>query len=146
MANKPRFDHQFTAHPLQVRDALTQMRRAPVLSGASGAVSEICELVLAEAMNNIVEHAYAGQGGPLRLTMARTPSRVICRLQDRGRPMPGLVLPAGELAASIIDDPTEGGYGWFLIRSLSHRLIYQRAEAGNRLFIAISTANHPDLP
>lgn len=123
---------------------LIRLRHATVLRGLPPAVAECCELVLAEAMNNIVEHAYDDAGGLLRLTLLRGRQHVICRLLDRGRPLDGLRLP---LARSPIPDrmpdggPTEGGYGWFLIHSLSQRLHYRRADGMNRLFIVVPADN-----
>ncbi|OYU20074.1 MAG: anti-sigma factor [Rhodobacteraceae bacterium PARR1] len=124
---------------MEVRLVLTRLRRASVLRGLSPESAESCELVLAEAMNNIVEHAYGGGDGSLRLTLLRGRHHVICRLLDRGRPLPGLTLPPGRLPPQD-DSPAEGGYGWFLIHSLSQRLHYRRADGMNRLFIVV-TAN-----
>ena len=130
-----RFDQCFAADAGAVRAALVHARRAPVLRDLPSDAADCCELVLAEAMNNIVEHAYADGSGPVRLTLMRARQRVICRLLDRGRPLPGLALPLGTLPVS--DSVREGGYGWFLIHSLSQRLIYRRSAGTNRLFIVV---------
>ena len=132
-----RFDQCFAAQPMQVRAVLTRLRQASVMRGLSPDAAECCELVLAEAMNNIVEHAYAGADGALRLTLLRGRHRMICRLLDRGRALPGLTLPRGCLPDQI-DSLAEGGYGWFLIHSLSQRLHYRRADDMNRLIIVVS--------
>lgn len=134
-----RFDLSFVARAAEVREALLCLRRASVLHGLSADAIKCCELVLAEAMNNIVEHAYGDVDGPLRLTLMRGRHRVICRLMDCGRPMPGLTLPPCRLPAPDAPDDSlaEGGYGWFLIHSLSQRLHYRRAEGMNRLFIVV---------
>lgn len=136
MGSDSRFDHSCPAHAIEVREALRCLRRASVLRGLSAGAIESCELVLAEAMNNIVEHAYAEADGSLRLTLLRGRHRVICRLMDCGRPMPGLTLPPCRLPAQD-DSLAEGGYGWFLIHSLSQRLHYRRADGMNRLFIVV---------
>jgi serine/threonine-protein kinase RsbW len=134
-----RFDQCFAADAAAVRAALIHARRASVLRDLPADAADCCELVLAEAMNNIVEHAYAESGGPVRLTLMRARRRVICRLLDRGQPLPGLTLPRGALPVS--DSPREGGYGWFLIHSLSQRLIYRRSAGTNRLFIVVPANN-----
>lgn len=131
-----RFDLSFAARAPEVRQALLRLRRASVLHGLSADAVECCELVLAEAMNNIVEHAYGDADGSLRLTLLRGRHRVICRLMDCGRPMPGLTLPPCRLPVQD-DSLAEGGYGWFLIYSLSKRLHYRRADGMNRLFIVV---------
>jgi len=132
-----RFDQSFCADAMAVRAVLTRLRRERVLHGLSDMAAESCELVLAEAMNNIVEHAYPGQGGPLRLTLLRDGDRVTCRLLDHGRPMPGLRLPPGALPETG-DSPAEGGYGWFLIHRLTERLVYRRAGRMNLLLLVVS--------
>ncbi len=135
-----RFDHSFAAQPVEVRAVLARLRRASVLRGVPPNAAQSCELVLAEAMNNIVEHAYAGAHGCLRLTLLRGRHHLICRLLDRGRPLPGLALPSARLPAQD-DSPAEGGYGWFLIHSLSHRLHYRRTDGLNRLLIVVAANN-----
>jgi serine/threonine-protein kinase RsbW len=53
---------------------------------------------------------------------------------DRGRPMPDLKLPPGELLPFFDgQDPPEGGFGWYLIRSLTQDLQYQRVQDQNIL-------------
>lgn len=132
-----RFDQCIRADAMAVRAVLTRLRRDRVMQGLSDSAAESCELVLAEAMNNIVEHAYPGQGGPLRLTLLRDGDRVTCRLLDRGRPIPGLRAPPGN-APVAGDSPAEGGYGWFLIHRLTERLVYRRAGRMNMLLLVVS--------
>lgn len=94
------------------------------------------ELALAEVLNNIVEHAYAGRpDGQIRLTLARAPGALACLVEDEGLPLPGLALPAGRFAppAARVEDLAEGGWGWALIRATTEDLAYQRQGAVNRL-------------
>ena len=127
------------ADPLAVREGLKALFDTILLRSLPEDRRGTAEIVLAEALNNIVEHAYAESGGPVRLTLMRARRRVICRLLDRGQPLPGLTLPRGALPVS--DSPREGGYGWFLIHSLSQRLIYRRSAGTNRLFIVVPANN-----
>ena len=92
-------------------------------------------IVLAEALNNIVEHAYAGTCcGEITLTLWQSEGEVACRITDRGHAMPDEVLPAGVLKdhAESAELP-EGGFGWFLIRTLSRDLRYARLGTLNEL-------------
>ncbi len=98
------------------------------------------ELTLAEVLNNIVEHAYATrQPGPVRLWLERRGGGLMCRIEDEGRPMPDLTLPEGRMqpVADRIEDLAEGGWGWALIRNLTHDLAYVRAGRTNRLSFRI---------
>jgi serine/threonine-protein kinase RsbW len=97
------------------------------------------ELVLAEALNNIVEHACDRQCGKIYIRLNLGPQDLHCRIEDNGRPMSDGNLPSGEL--QLFDpsgDVAEGGFGWFLIRSLSHDLDYRRIGECNQLSFRIS--------
>jgi serine/threonine-protein kinase RsbW len=121
------------------------------------------ELVLAEVLNNIVEHALADPApeagrcpAEARPARARSPLQdtvpglimldmqiqggaLHCVVRDEGRGMPDGRLPAGRRPDldSARDDLPEGGYGWFLIRNLTRDLRYCREPGGNRLSFAI---------
>lgn len=94
------------------------------------------EIVLAEVLNNIVEHAYACcPPGWIRLFLTPLDDGLACRVEDDGRPMPSLVLPDGRLPDITDEDGLlpEGGWGWALIRSLTAELVYERTARANRL-------------
>ena len=120
---------------MAVRAALAQVmaRLAPL------GLTEDCrgqtELVLAEVLNNVVEHAYAAQPGPILLEMRVEGSSLACRVRDEGLPMPDGIPPAGGQALLDVplDSMPEGGFGWFLIRSLTRNLRYVREVDGNQL-------------
>ncbi|MEM8632811.1 MAG: ATP-binding protein [Pseudomonadota bacterium] len=93
-------------------------------------------LVLAEALNNIVEHALADTpGSQVNVILAFADRGLSVRLTDTGVPMPQGELPLGRLRTEFsgIDDLPEGGFGWFLIRDLTHDLAYQREDGRNVL-------------
>ncbi|MGL4319990.1 MAG: ATP-binding protein [Paracoccaceae bacterium] len=118
-----------------VRDALAALMAGPVLADVSDDDKGTAELVLAEAMNNIVEHAYAETGqGEITLTLWQSEGEVACRITDRGASMPDEILPEGLLADHTAEDELpEGGFGWYLIRSLSRDLRYIRLGTLNEL-------------
>ena len=53
--------------------------------------------------------------------------------------MPGLTLPEGTLAeiGSEVEDLPEGGFGWFLIRTLTNDLSYLRLQEQNILSFVV---------
>jgi serine/threonine-protein kinase RsbW len=97
------------------------------------------ELVLAEVLNNIVEHAYADAPGPIEMELRDCDGALGCVICDHGRPMPDGTPPLGRQAVLDVplDDLPEGGFGWFLIRSLTRDLDYVRQRGCNRLSFAI---------
>ena len=99
------------------------------------------ELVLAEVLNNIAEHAYEERGdGQIELDMAYVPGGVTFDLRDFGKPMPDGKTPLGEQANLdvAVDDLPEGGFGWFLIGELAKDMTYERSGDTNRLRFRMS--------
>jgi serine/threonine-protein kinase RsbW len=131
----------FDSEPMAVRAALrTLFERCPLrlLSEDDRGTAEI---VLSEALNNIVEHAYAARTGTIEVRVRVMQGTLICTILDQGLPMPGEVLPAGRLPeVRGIDDLPEGGFGWHMIRSLSSDLAYRRIEGRNELCFSLMTA------
>lgn len=123
---------------LAVRHALAQMLADPALCSRDEDLRGRAEIVLAEVLNNIVEHAYADGPGEITVELSASSGGIECCICDTGAEMPGLALPAGKLAACDPDDLPpddlpEGGFGWFLIRSLTEGLCYARADGCNEL-------------
>ena len=105
--------------------------RAGDLCATAGAValSDSLRLCLAEALNNVVEHAYRGEAnGKIDIDLTVSPESFAVTVTDAGEPMPGGTLPAGDIDMSYddIDELPEGGFGWMLIRSEVDRLDYER--------------------
>ncbi len=99
------------------------------------------ELVLAEVMNNIVEHAYADTpDGIIKLAIQPNQLGLCCTFNDDGLPMPDGAAPLGNLSAinNAVDDLPEGGFGWFLIRDLARDLEYIRKSSKNILTFRIA--------
>lgn len=94
------------------------------------------ELVVAEVLNNIVEHAYQESGdGLIETHLDYTKEALNCRIIDTGCRMPNGELPDGaqkNLDCDIADLP-EGGFGWFLIHQLTQDLNYERDSNRNTL-------------
>jgi len=112
-----------------VRSVLSTLRRTLAQTGLSTEELDTVELVVAEVLNNVVEHAYAGSGGGrVRLSAATDPRGLIFRIEDDGAPMPGGVLPASRapMLATVASDLPEGGFGWFMIHGLTRDLVYRR--------------------
>ena len=104
--------------------------------GLSAEEASSVEIVLAEALNNVVEHAYPrGQTGDVKLVLRHGRAGLLIEIRDNGKPMPNGRTPDGEHPAdSAVQDSTpEGGYGWFLIRNLARDMVYDRENGENFL-------------
>lgn len=99
------------------------------------------ELVVAEVLNNIVEHAYRNAPtGRIRARLDFQADRLRAEFTDHGHEMPGLTPPEGR-AVNVNVAPEavpEGGFGWFLIRSLTSDLCYQRRDGANHLSLSVT--------
>ncbi len=136
---------------LKIRFSATESAVRPVLRQALRCLADRLseedagnlELALAEVLNNIVEHAYAGRPpGCVHLAVTRESAAVFCRVEDDGQPMPGLRLPDGAIppVTDRIEDLAEGGWGWALIRALTFDLAYQRDTDRNSLSFRVPAA------
>jgi len=99
------------------------------------------ELVLAEVLNNVVEHAYRDSGeGLIELAVSVHGGSIHCTVADHGEPMPGGALPPARRhcpKALALQDLPEGSFGWALIRDLTTGLDYRRDQGMNRLSFRI---------
>lgn len=126
----------FPANPAAIRDTLVHILAVPPLSRLSTEARGNAELVLAEVLNNVAEHAYPERAGPVAISLRRVDDGICCHIVDRGAAMPGNRLPEGELPDRrdlALDELPEGGFGWHLIRRLTCDLIYARRDKENRL-------------
>jgi serine/threonine-protein kinase RsbW len=122
------------AEPSSVRAALRRITTAVPVCNLSGDQRGTVELVLAEVLNNVAEHAYADAAGHVAVTVALIPDGLACEVMDEGAAMPDGQPPEGRLPEG---DLPEGGFGWHLIRSLTCDLAYRRQRGSNRLSFVI---------
>ncbi|MEK6216404.1 MAG: ATP-binding protein [Boseongicola sp.] len=99
------------------------------------------EIVLAEALNNVVEHAYPPEHpGDVKLVLRHGRAGLLIEIRDRGKPMPNGRTPDGEHPADAAarNHMPEGGYGWFLIKQLARDMVYDRENGENFLIFRMS--------
>jgi len=123
------------AAPGEVRGALVTLQEWLAAADVPAPAAVNVEIALAEALNNIVEHAHAGlEPGWIILGFRRTEAAVELELIDRGRPMPGHRLPDSRPPPLAVprDELPEGGFGWELIYALSDSVSYRRENGENR--------------
>jgi serine/threonine-protein kinase RsbW len=132
------------ASDLSVRCGLQSIRSGIERLQLSDDALSTIELVIAEVLNNIVEHAYKGPAkGMIEVDLMFEDSSIHCTITDDGDPMPNGQLPDGaprDLTGDLADLP-EGGFGWFLIRQLTTNLHYGRQDNRNVLTCRIMVEN-----
>lgn len=132
------FDLQARATEISVREVLLTIHNRLIEAGYEPDLMDRISIALAEAANNIVEHAYADYSGEIRVLVRRAGQHLHFELRDKGAPMPGNMLPDGR-AADLdvgVQDLPEGGFGWFLIHELTDGLRYDRKGDENILTVS----------
>lgn len=108
---------------MEMRKALQHVNHFVSVQQALPDLAEDLDLVLSEAMTNIVRHGTQDAEGVIECFLVLEGGGVQCRLTDTGRAFD----PSGAgLCAPEPKTFPEGGYGWFLIRSLTSHLSYAR--------------------
>ena len=126
----------FHSHPLEVRLALRRMRDGLSKLGLLPEELGSVEIVVAEVLNNISEHAYEERpDGKIEMALIPSNAQLHCSVVDHGKPMPNGQTPLGKAHDLDVemDDLPEGGFGWFLIGELAHDLTYERKGEENHL-------------
>jgi anti-sigma regulatory factor (Ser/Thr protein kinase) len=85
-------------------------------------------LVSSEAVTNAIRHGTRFEGEPLSVTVEVSDELFSLRVLDHG---PGFDLET--VAAPNLDQPAEGGYGIFIIKSLMDDVSYVRGDDANAL-------------
>ena len=105
------------------------------------------ELVVAEILNNVVEHAYPSKrDGWISLRVDDLGDFLSVSVVEGGAAMAGGILPETDLpridtaAASM----PEGGFGWALIRRLAQDLAYRRRNGRNRVSLNLRCSGRRD--
>lgn len=128
----------FDANPAKVRDALETLNDYLQPLRLSEDLVATIQIVLAEVLNNVCEHAYAGQGGPVYLRALVESGRLAVIIRDRGVPLPPNLILADDPDGFDPDNLPEGGFGWHLIRTLATELSHDRLARWNEMKIVFS--------
>lgn len=128
-----RLELTLPADPMAIRSAVAEILSRFAIDAMAQSDRATAEIVIAEVLNNIVEHAYAGTCGQIMLRLEKGDRGIDCAIIDCGVAMPGGALPIGQMPDLDPADLPEGGFGWHLIRSLAENIDYQRFGSGNLL-------------
>jgi serine/threonine-protein kinase RsbW len=138
---QPMFHRVLDADPMIVRDTLSDMRQRFAQDVSDDTLGRL-ELVMAELMNNVAEHApvaaaslpsKTGKVPVIHLCIVRHKAGLACALTDDGVSLPDSCVLPRELPPAIADNLPEGGFGWFLVQTLTQALCYYRESSRNYL-------------
>ncbi|WP_293575406.1 ATP-binding protein [Phaeobacter sp.] len=130
------FTCSFTATELDARSGIQTVLDRLRAMGVPEARADEVQIALTEAVNNVVEHAYAGMAvGDVNIDCSLDTDHLWVSIGDSGVPFKNNELPSGarqDLTVATEDLP-EGGFGWLLIRELTSDVQYERSDSGNNL-------------
>lgn len=141
---QPMFHRVLQAEPQDVRQTLEDLRIRFAKEVSADAMGRL-ELVLAEVMNNVAEHASATDmpatdARSMHLCVVMHDNGLSCAITDDGGKLPAdCLLPRTLPALDPLDLP-EGGFGWCLIQGLTQSLCYYRE--GQRNCLAFTVPYH----
>ena len=97
------------------------------------------QLVLAEVLNNIIEHAALGGSQDIDLSLSLASEDIECQIHDLGRPIRVLLHRSNyEFSEDTqIADLPEGGFGLFLVQSIARNIRYLPINQGNHLALSV---------
>ncbi len=98
---------------------------------------EDLNLVLAEALSNIARHGYRDGSGWIKLELDLGETSLDCEITDLGAKFDPSILGRSTPSPTEL---AEGGYGWFIIRSLTRTLKYLHEDGRNILRFSIPVA------
>ncbi|KIN63146.1 putative serine-protein kinase [Sulfitobacter noctilucicola] len=136
------FEVEVTSSTSAARQALERVLEELEPLGLDSDEVNTVELVLAEVLNNIVEHAYADTSGPIYIGCQHEKNGLHLVVRDKGEEMPDGRTPLGQMESLEQDVSAlpEGGFGWFLIKDLAKDVKYRRAGDENQLNLRIAVA------
>jgi serine/threonine-protein kinase RsbW len=126
-----------------VRDSLAEVMVCLEPLGLSTDDAGTVELVLAEALNNVVEHALANTSEHTTIEIRGSHNATTglhLTVVDEGAPMPTGKAPvprAPEINVEF-DNIPEGGFGWFMIHTLATDVQYARVDDSNHLSLHLA--------
>ncbi len=139
------FETRTAPHPVSVRrfiaDTISWLTKFQIDAADLGNV----EIVLAEALNNIVEHSQMGGAETIGITIKLTENQIICSLRDSGIHSKALcghkiIRHAGP---EQISDLPEGGFGISLIQAIALDIEYFPVEHGNLVALTVPLTTNP---
>lgn len=134
--------HVIAADPQAVRDVLVALEGGSVMAGLSPDSRDAALLVLAEALNNVVEHGYQEDSGWIGLLPVPGGAGLEWRIIDAGQPAPDLA----QRRDTMPDGMADGGFGWPLIRVLTDKVRLSRRRGLNVLTLRMrGAADAPGL-
>ena len=115
----------------RVRELAAVLQQFSDEEGLGDELSGPLELILVEAVNNVIEHAYENkQGLPIEAQFEASDSVVVITIKDKGLPVPKAIQESERDMPDIFALP-EGGWGLGLIYALTDQVKHYTKDGMN---------------
>ncbi|MEM7034189.1 MAG: ATP-binding protein [Chloroflexota bacterium] len=100
------------------------------------------QMAVDEAVSNIIEHGYGGEGkGKIHLDFVQLQDSIKVTIQDEGTPFDPDAIPLPDFYAPIKDRP-EGGLGLYLMRKLMDQVEFNFSSDRNQEMNTLTMIKH----
>ena len=112
-------------------------RAAAINSGLSSGAADDVELAVDEAVTNVIEHGYQGNGnGLITVTCGRHSREFIVEIRDDGEPFDSSAYRDPKTSGSL-SERSIGGLGLHFMRKLMDRVEFHHGHGGGNLTIMV---------
>lgn len=141
------FQRVFRSTQEEVTETIQSLEKWMAMEQFDEETSMELAIILAESLNNVVEHAYEyRKNGRITVEVALRTHSLVISIEDEGKPLasiPGGMSQDDRLARS--KKLPEGGFGWMLIHELSDSVEHIRKCGVNKLKIKICANKTPNF-
>jgi anti-sigma regulatory factor (Ser/Thr protein kinase) len=115
--------------------AVSMISRFVTENGLAPAMQHDLNVVIDEALNNIISYAYdPGSKDEITIRLRHLQDEIVVQIEDRGRPFDPLQAVAPDLDGSLRSRKV-GGLGVHFMRSLMDSVSYKRIDGKNQLVL-----------
>ena len=134
--------HSIKSNLAEVRVIANKLHQFCTDQNLNETISGQLEIILVEAVNNVIEHAYQEKTEcPIDIIFESKPTQVIITIIDQGIAPPASTYNQESTTLPEVGDLPEGGWGISLIHSLADQVAYHRENNKNILSIRKNTIN-----
>lgn len=132
-------NHSIKSNLSEVRDLTNILHGFCAKHKLNETLSSQLELILVEAVNNVIEHAYQNkQDLPIDTVFEASSTEITITIKDNGVVAPTAIYKT-DTAMPDINELPEGGWGIALIHSLADHIEHSRKDGKNILVISKKT-------
>jgi anti-sigma regulatory factor (Ser/Thr protein kinase) len=133
----PKHDFSIRADVAELKTVTSEVVRFLQRHGVPGTAAYFTRLAVEELVVNVIRHAFEEGGDEaISISLDLDEERLQVCIEDGGRAFDPTRVPAPDLSGPL-EVRRAGGWGVYLVRSVSERMTYERHGDRNRVTVAI---------